>query len=315
MAFFTEDKLVAFSKSISSTEDEDCQSTIRMIEDVLSALDYHFKKENDMGNPSSTLLTFANKYNDSVTLLLQGSYANDTCVKKDSDVDLAVIYENVFRSEYADGADGSTYHFRDAIFDLAKFKDEVYQKLLEKYENAVQKKNKSICVVGNSSRKDCDVVPCQRYKNFKALNSKDPSKFARGIYIQTDDGMPIINYPELHYDNERTMDEQTHKSYKKMVRIFKCMANALEVDNMLPKSVSSFKIECSLYNVLNDVYNRNYPSNLFYTSLTKAICKYIYESDLSTYVESNQIKKLFEKQTEIDEMKRFITTIQGKIGL
>lgn len=307
---FTEDRLSSFSKAISCTEDKTYQTTISMIESVLSDLDYRVSSENDMGNPPKSVLRFSKSNGDRVTLLVQGSYANDTCVKQDSDVDIAVIYENTFKVKYPEGATDKDYGYSVSAFDQKSFKDEVFEKLKEKYSSSVDRSNgKSLKVKGNTSRKDCDVVPCMRFRDHKSCGSKSADRFCSGISILTDDGEVIVNYPEVHYENEVRKNDDTQKRYKKIVRIFKCIANEFELSGKRPKSVSSFKIECSLYNVPDDVFLKNYQSENFYSELANGVCEYILSSDLSEYLESNEIKKLFSSEDEINEMTTFINDL------
>lgn len=69
----TEEQLIAWSKPISTTEDEKCKRTISQITEAIK-----------------------NKFGNSVTTFLQGSYENNTNVRKDSDVDIVVRHDGYY---------------------------------------------------------------------------------------------------------------------------------------------------------------------------------------------------------------------------
>lgn len=308
---YSEDQLVGFTKSISNSEDNRYISTIKMIEDLLSDMDYTIKKENDMGNPSPMIFQRSNNTEDEVILLVQGSYANDTCVKQDSDVDIAVIHCQPFKAKFINGFKNIDYGFADykGDFNLIDFKGQILDKLNSRFNGQVKGHDKSIKVEGNTYRKDCDVVPCERYRNYAFLNSSDPNVYASGILIKTDKGQEIINYPEVHYKNEVDKNNKTKGMFKKIVRVFKNIANDFSEKNTLSKTISSFKLECLLYNAPNQefLYDESYKKRVVY------LCNELIE-DLDTnpdqLLESNGIKQLFIEKQEASEMINFLKNVK-----
>lgn len=308
---YSEDQLAGFTKNISNSEDDQYISTIKMIEDLLGDMDYIIKKENDMGNPSPKIFQRSNNSEDEVILLVQGSYANDTCVKQDSDVDIAVIHCQPFIAKFVNGFKNTDYGFCDyeGDFNLAGFKKQIFDKLKSRFDGQVIPHKKCIKIYGNTSRKDCDVVPCERYRNYAFLNSSDPNVYASGILIQTDKGQEIINYPEVHYKNEVDKNNKTKGMFKKIVRVFKNIANDFSDNNMLLKTISSFKLECLLYNAPNQefLYDEPYQKRVVY------LCNELIE-DLDTnpdqLLESNGIKPLFIEKQEVSDMIDFLTGVK-----
>ena len=93
-----------YSQPLSATEDGQCKNAIRMVAHALKTLG--FTDDNAAITPLYTD-TFAyslqmRRSSDSrnIKLFVQGSYANNTNVRTESDVDVAVIQEETFLPEY-----------------------------------------------------------------------------------------------------------------------------------------------------------------------------------------------------------------------
>lgn len=64
-----------------------------------------------------------------IVLLVQGSYANKTNISNESDVDLAVILESTFITEYRPGISRENYGFTAGTYTALELKDEVERAL------------------------------------------------------------------------------------------------------------------------------------------------------------------------------------------
>lgn len=155
---FTESMLTNYSQPLSATEDGQCKNAIRMVADALKTLG--FTDDNAAITPLYTD-TFAyslrmRRSSDSrnIKLFVQGSYANNTNVRTESDVDVAVIQEETFLPEYRKDSvypqSGADYGFTPAPAAAKTFKDEVQEALKCKFGTDVERKNKSIKVHGNT---------------------------------------------------------------------------------------------------------------------------------------------------------------------
>ena len=259
---FTESMLMNYSQPLSATEDGQCKNAIRMVADALKTLG--FTDDNAAITPLYTD-TFAyslqmRRSSDSrnIKLFVQGSYANNTNVRTESDVDVAVIQEETFLPEYRKDSvypqSGADYGFTPAPAAAKTFKDEVQEALKCKFGTDVERKNKSIKVHGNTYRKDADTVPCRRYRDYRQDYRRDASNFVGGVVIYPDNGGMIINYPEQHIANGRKKNSDTNHHYKKMVRIMKKMRYLMEDSyitaySSAAKNVSSFMLESLLWNI------------------------------------------------------------------
>ena len=302
---FSESMLETYSQPLSATEDSMCKNSIRMVADALKRLGL-----SDDGSIAplypdtySYALQMRSLSGRKVKIFVQGSYANNTNVRTKSDVDIAVIQEDVFTTEYRGSSSSypqadSDYGFVTSPPPNKSFKDEVQECLTYKFGKDVERKNKSIKIHGNTYRKDADSVPCRRYRDYRGDYGKNPDNYVGGIIITPDHGTRIINYPEQHIANGRSKNISTHQYYKKMVRIIKKMRYLMEESNIsayseAARNVNSFLLESLLWNVENDWYLDNcvkyrkvYAFYLLIQSLAQK------ESLFNSYKEANGIKPL-----------------------
>ena len=193
---FVEEQLKRFAAPLSDSEDERCKHAIGMVRDAMKELGYmggDITRLDEMTAAYSLELRKGSSF--SAKILVQGSYANNTNVKAHSDVDIAVICESAFMSQYRRGTSGRGYGFSPSELTARQFKDEVEDALKRKYGEGVERRNKSIKISGNTYRTDADVVPALRHRDYSNdyLNNKEA--YIGGIYIVTDEGKGIINYP------------------------------------------------------------------------------------------------------------------------
>lgn len=230
--------LTGYAQPLSQTEDNQCKNAIRMISDSLKKLG--FTDDNAQIKPLypetySYSLELRQLYGDrKIKIFIQGSYANNTNVRTQSDVDVAIIQEDTFTTEYRSYSNypqsDSDYGFKSVPSKAKIFKDEVESCLKDKFGSDVERKNKSIKIHGNTYRKDADTVPCQRYRDYRKDYHKDVTNYIGGVVITSDEGERIINYPEQHIANGKEKNNNTNYHYKKMVRIMKKMRYLMEED-------------------------------------------------------------------------------------
>lgn len=286
---FTEEKLKLYAAPLSDTENEKCKHAIGEIRKALKGLNY-----TDDNKEISTLVPGTNSYSISmrsllsserVTIFLQGSYANNTCVRGDSDVDIAIVRED--STEYTYGALFKTS--KSKRIEAKVFKD-IVERALKHYftSSSVQRENKSILVKGNTYRKQSDVVPCMSTKH--ALNEYSAyDKY--GIVIYADDGDVIYNFPKHHIENGKNKNKNTNFYYKKMVRIIKKMRHLMSDEGYdSADKVSSFGLESLLWNIPNEIFTQY----ITYKYEFKVIVNYLYSnsSNIAFYKEANGIKPL-----------------------
>ncbi|MDO4889422.1 MAG: nucleotidyltransferase [Candidatus Saccharibacteria bacterium] len=236
---FEEETFTAWAQPLSITEEQRAKNTISMIKSAL--------KDNQ----------FFNDYN--VNVFLQGSYANNTNVRTDSDIDVCVMCKKVFHVKYPIGKTSSDYGFESANLTFKEYRNQVKEALNTKFgrEN-LHDGNKSIKIDENTYRIKADVVPALQFRDYSVPYSDKPYKFREGVYLVSLDGQEVINYPNQHIENGRIKNNYTGGKYKKLVRIMKHIRNdMIEAGLINGDKISSFLVECLIYNIPDNIITEN----------------------------------------------------------
>lgn len=182
----------------------------------------------------------------------KGSYANNTNVRADSDVDVAVECTEVEYWEEAEpGAHraGAPY---SGIWTPEKLRSELVAALAAKFPGQVDTTGSvAIQVNSSSARVDADVVPCFTYRLYFASGTS-----REGTKIFAKNGSSMENYPAQQLENGRSKNLRTGFAYKKAVRILKRIENAM-ADQGQHRELPSYFIECLAYNCPDGVFGRS----------------------------------------------------------
>lgn len=195
----------------------------------------------------------------------QGSYHNNTNVRRDSDMDLCVWHPGILvrvadglSHEEVDHTLGYTVGTGRTIPDIARrFRLEVGRALGAAFGMAnVRPGNKAFRVPAVAgSRADADVVPavCFHYVRRSLpglLAPYEPLTRTEGVVIFATDGSETLNFPRQHHENGKTKRQRTRRRFKKVVRAAKRLRDELvELRNLTPGQVPSFLVECLVYSV------------------------------------------------------------------
>lgn len=223
-----EEKLAGWTGPSSDTEKEKQERTERMIR---QALDRHppFKE--------CSLNVFA-----------KGSYANNTNVRADSDVDIAVECTNaLYWEEERKGLHVPSGKY-EGIWTPQKLRYELTAALKQAFGDQVDDSGTTaIQINSGSARVDADVVPCFSYRYYHEFGSRDGTK------IFKTDGASIVNYPAQQLENGIAKNKSTGYAYKKGVRVLKRIENAMANERRF-RDLPSFFIECLAYNCPNAAF-------------------------------------------------------------
>jgi len=232
---YDESTLQSWTKPLSDTEEQRAKDTINMIRSAIDACDELRQMD--------------------IEVFLQGSYANNTNVKTDSDVDVCVMVKDSFHIELPDGMEMNDYGFSESDFSFDYYRKLIKQALKTKFQaDYVKDGNKSLKIDENTYHVKADVVPALMLKNYYYNHSKDPCSYIEGTWIIPKTGKCIANYPKKHIQNGRTKNNQTNGFYKKLVRIMKHIKNNMVDDKIVDNDIiSSFLIECLVWNIPNDI--------------------------------------------------------------
>lgn len=200
---------------------------------------------------------------------LQGSYANSTNTKGESDVDIVVQLNSTYSydlsalptehiSSLSSGITRATYTWTD-------FRNDVIIALNNYFGSSSVKTtgNKSIKLVGNISRINADIVPCLWHKKYS-----DQYHYIEGIKFWTiKEDKPIVNYPRIHLENgeDKNKEHRTDTKYKHAVRILKNLKQHLiEKQGFDPSKAPSYFIESTIYNVPDEHFKPGYQETFAY---------------------------------------------------
>jgi predicted nucleotidyltransferase len=150
----------------------------------------------------------------SVRTFAQGSYANRTNVRKDSDVDVCVLCDDICTVRYPDGVTDANTGLSNSDYTYEQYKDEVEAALVDYFgrENVIRG-NKAFDIHENTYRVDADAVACIEYRYY--FHTTDGKlTFIRGTALRTDrENNRVTNFPELQYDNGVTKNNATGRRF------------------------------------------------------------------------------------------------------
>lgn len=185
----------------------------------------------------------------SINAFAQGSYANRTNVRQESDVDICIVCRDVFYYDLPAGVLRESYGITPATYEYAQFKNEVGAALGDYFGySAVTRGNRTFDVHANSYRVDADVVPTFEYRRYASA-----SAFNEGTKFIPDNGGEVINWPTQNYDNGVSKNQRTGERFKAIVRIMKRLRNEMnDAAISAAQPVPSFLNECLAWNVPNE---------------------------------------------------------------
>jgi len=249
MAKFSEEILTSWTKPPSDTEETKLSNSERMVKDAIKE-DLVLKKLN--------IDTFG-----------QGSYANDTNIKANSDIDINVRLSDTVFIQLPPDKKQEEFGYSDSSYSFQEYKKAVFNALVNKFgKSDVEWKDKCITVKGNSYRTITDVVPSFKFIRHDSVISK-----VEGTRFISDKGTVVTNYPLQHIANGKNKNANTSKSFKRLTRIHKRLRFKMIDDKIaVNENITSFLLECLMWNLPNNFYN-DYHS---WTDILKQSIIYLY---------------------------------------
>jgi hypothetical protein len=234
-----------------------------------------------------------------VSYLPKGSYANNTNVKHDSDVDIAVIHGNGLfyydetRLLEVDRQSRGGAH--NPILEKTAFRAELAKILGARFRGACDASGKpAIEISENSGRVKADVVPSFDHRRYFYRQDGSVGYHSGHIIFRTD-GTSIVNYPVQQYSNGVAKNNRTGTRYKQLVRILKRLENDLVAAGKIG-DLPSYFMECLVYRVPHDRFGHQGATAL--TDDLRAVLSHIWSStgpggEATKWNEPNGIKRLF----------------------
>jgi hypothetical protein len=198
-------------------------------------------------------------------IFLQGSYGNDTNVWADSDVDIVLKHNGAFCYDISGMSEKQQQAFKadfskDAEYGYPQFKADAETWIKQLYDGA-QVGTNAVFVSGSNGRRNADVLIAQQFRHYY---SYEPTfhGYHEGVAFYAG-GRRIENFPKQHSVNCTRKHKATNGNYKRIVRVFKNMRNAMIDEGVLAEGVApSYFLEGMLYNVPNEKFKGTY-SNMW----------------------------------------------------
>lgn len=202
----------------------------------------------------------------SITVYAKGSYANNTNVRTDSDVDIAV---QCHEARYWDHASVPNYlpgePYR-GVWTPSKLRSELGLALRNKFPGQVDDSGSTaFCIHSGTTRVDADVVPCFDYTYHSGSSSRDGTK------VFKKNSSALVNYPEQQKVQGNAKNVRTNHRYKMAVRAMKRIENAM-VNAKVHREVPSFFVECLVYNCPDVILMRT-----TWTEVVRGILGHVWE--------------------------------------
>ncbi|OAI39846.1 hypothetical protein AYO39_02350 [Actinobacteria bacterium SCGC AG-212-D09] len=190
----------------------------------------------------------------------KGSYANNTNVRLNYDVDIAVEYRGFFYFDlcfdFEDSGPtdvGITTPSKDP-YTRTDFKRDIRAALVKAFgENAIEDGTVAYRVREKKTTLPADVVPCWEYRRYDHLVNGRPT-YHEGARIYPTSGGYKNNFPKRQLTNGRDKNKRTGYRYKRMVRALKKLETRLVADGKLAAELPSYLTECLVYNVSDVVF-------------------------------------------------------------
>lgn len=215
----------------SETEEQDRDRTEKRIRDAIIASDL----------PSS------------VRVYAKGSFANNTNVRRDADVDVAVEWNETIKVNTWGDTAGMTpaqlgYTPVDEAMTPDEFRRRVERALIAAFGTGPvdSTPDKHVGVMAGAGTLDADVVPCFALDRYDA-----PRATCRGHRIYAKSGGSVDNFPKQNYENGVAKNDATSRRYKENVRCIKRLVGELYDDRVISRDYPGYLLESLVYNVPN----------------------------------------------------------------
>lgn len=237
MAKFTEEALANWTKRPSDTEESKVANAISMVK---SAID-NDEKLKDI----------------SIEIFAQGSYANNTNVRLNSDIDLNVRYKDGFffnLPKNTEESDIGLDKLAPSSYSYSEFKNDVENALINKFGTSrINRKNKCINIEANNYIVETDVVPTWDFRRYNANGD-----YILGARFFSDSGNTITNYPKQHIEKGIEKNNNTSRKFKRLTRLHRKLRYKMIEDGLnVSENITSFLLECLIWNVPNSIINEN----------------------------------------------------------
>lgn len=238
-------------------------------------------------------------YRSVIKVYAKGSYANQTNVRADSDVDIVVENRDLYYYRYnphssAPAPDPNASPYTGRWDSKDEWRAEVTKAMMSAFgQSQVDTSGKVALTISEvpGSRPSADVIPSFEFRRF---DSPDRRTTHVGSRVFATDGDAIDNYPAQQKRNGIEKDQLTSGRYRKYVRALKSAENYL-VECGTISDLPSYFMECLVWNVPNSIIKTGYSlDDGFRASLSYLLTNLLPDHfDKDQWTEPNGLKWLF----------------------
>jgi hypothetical protein len=189
----------------------------------------------------------------SVRVYAKGSYANNTNVRRDADVDVAVEWTETAKvGKWGKTAGMSAEQLRynpvTPAMTTTEFRRRVERAVVKAFGSSKvdTTPDKHIDVAAGTGTLDADVVPCWELHRYDS-----PGDYVVGHRLFPKSGGHVDNYPKQNYDNGVAKNNASGRRYKEIVRCAKRLVGELYDDGTIARDYPGYLLECLVFNVPN----------------------------------------------------------------
>ena len=198
---------------------------------------------------------------------LQGSYRNNTHLRRQSDVDVVVELTSLPVRDGSHLSDSQKKlldrSFPDPENGWRRFRRDVLRAITAGFgESRVREGKKTLKLVMESPEIPVDVVVAVRYLTYTEYSGQRSYKHTEGmgLYLPTESRW-TVSYPHLHRRNGVGKEKATTWWFRRTIRMFKnARAQLVEEGRLAPATARSYQIECLLYNVPDGLLKSSHQS-------------------------------------------------------
>jgi hypothetical protein len=192
-----------------------------------------------------------------IDIFLQGSYANATNIRADSDIDVVVLYDEAWVADKSKLTPNEIQLYDsthvESTYKWQQLRDDTIRALQQHFgAGALSTGTKAIRVATRAGSMTADVVPAFGFKRYATFVNDNNCTGWWGIQFWDSSSNPIVNFPKWHINNgeEKNQDSRTAGRYKPTIRLFKNFRNCLVDKHRLAEDIApSYFLEGMLYNV------------------------------------------------------------------
>ena len=226
---------------------------------------------------------------------LQGSYRNNTHLRRQSDVDVVVELASLPVRDGSRLSDSQKRllkeRFPESEYGWRRFRRDVLRAVTAGFgESWVREGKKTLKLVMESPEIPVDVVVAVRYLTYTEYSGQRSYKHAEGmgLYLPAESRW-TVSYPHIHRRNGVEKEKATDWWFRRCIRMFKnARAQLVEEGRLGPATARSYQLECLLYNVPNRLLGRScqsaYSSALYW----------LQRNDLTRFSSQNRLVPLFD---------------------